>query len=85
MPKRSIKRNPDNGEGARGVVGAATQDLELTIEQAGAAARKATHAAAVAMRLADNDKKAIAQSSKKQPAMSKEPASPRASRSKPKS
>jgi hypothetical protein len=37
------------------------------------------------MGLADNDKKAIAQSSKKQPAMSKKPASPRASRSKPKS
>jgi hypothetical protein len=85
MPKRSIKRNPDKGEGTRGIVGAATQDLELTIEQAEAAAKKATHAAAIALGLKDNDTQAIKPSSKKRPATAKKPASPRAPQSKTKS
>ena len=82
MPKPS--RKPDKGDGARGIVEAATQDIELTIEQAEEAAKKAAHSAGVALGLTRDDTPSADRSSKKAPASAKKPAPSRAGRSKPK-
>jgi hypothetical protein len=57
-PKLSPKRNPNNSDGTRGIVGAAEQDVELTIEQAEDAAKHAIHAAVSALGLGRKDKSA---------------------------
>jgi len=49
MAKRSSKRKPDVKHKASGVLAAATQDLELTVEQAEAVAEKTVRAAAAAL------------------------------------
>ena len=82
MPKPSKKR--DTGDGARGIVEAATQDIELTIEQAEEAAKKAAHSAGVALGLTKDDAPPAERSSKKADASTKKPAASRTTRSKPK-
>ena len=82
MPKPS--RKPDKGDGARGIVEAATQDIELTIEQAEEAAKKAAHSAGVALGLTRDDAPPADDSSKEADASAKKPAASRATRSKPK-
>jgi hypothetical protein len=82
MPKPSRKR--DTGDGTRGIVEAAAQDIELTIEQAEEAAKKAAHSAGVALGLTRDDAAPADRSSKKAAASAKKPAPSRANRSKPK-
>jgi hypothetical protein len=82
MPKPSKKS--DTGGGARGIVEAATQDIELTIEQAEEAAKKAAHSAGVALGLTKDDATPADRSSKKVAASARKPAPSRAPRSKPK-
>jgi len=82
MPKTSRKR--DTGDGTRGIVEAATQDIELTIEQAEEAAKKAAHTAGVALGLTKDDAPPADDSSKEADASAKKPAASRATRSKPK-
>jgi hypothetical protein len=55
MANSSNKSSTDTSDGRRGIVGAATQDLELTIEQAEEAAKRAAHKAAVALGLAHDE------------------------------
>ena len=82
MPNTSRKR--DTGEGARGIVEAATQDIELTIEQAEEAAKKAAHSAGVALGLTKDDAEPAEGPSKNTAASAKKPPPSRALRSKPK-
>jgi hypothetical protein len=51
MPKRSKKSNKESDTSDGGILAAVTQDLELTVEQAEEAAKKAAHAAADALRI----------------------------------
>jgi len=53
MPKRSKKRGAETKSASGGIVDAMTQDIELTIEQAEDAAKKAAHKAAVTLGIAD--------------------------------
>jgi len=64
-PKPSRKPNPDSSDGTRGIVGAAEQDLELTIEQAEDAAKHVVQAAASALGFGSVDKKTAKPSAKK--------------------
>ena len=82
MPKPS--RKPDKGDGARGIVEAATQDIELTIEQAEEAAKKAAHSAGVALGLTRDDAESADDSSNEVAESEKKPTQSRAPESKPK-
>jgi hypothetical protein len=76
MQKRSKMQDADDETTAGGIVGAVTQDLELTVEQAEEAAKKAAHKAAVALGIAKDEEPAASPSSE-EPAVtpsSKEPA-----------
>ncbi len=82
MRKSAKKR--DSGDGARGIIEAATQDIELTIEQAEDAAKKAAHATVVALGLASDDaQEVVGPRAGKRPAPAKKPTPSRAPRRKP--
>jgi hypothetical protein len=71
MPKRSRKDDTDiKKRKGGGIVGAITQDVELTIEQAEDAAKKAARKAAVTLGIAD------VEVSEEMRALSRKPAAP---------
>jgi hypothetical protein len=77
MPKRSDKRDADTSPKGGGIVGAVTQDIELTIEQAEEAAKKAAHKAAVALGIASGEAPAVTPSPEELPGTAEqEPAGP---------
>jgi hypothetical protein len=79
MRKPSIKRDPDDETTGGGIVGAVTQDIELTVEQAEEAAKKAAHKAAVALGIAKDEEPAVPPSSEEpadEPSATAEQATP---------
>jgi hypothetical protein len=83
MAKRSKKGGADSNLRGGGIVGAVTQDIELTVEQAEEAAKKAAHKAAVALGIA-SDEQPAKPSSKAGSTPAKQTTPPRSSTSKPK-
>jgi len=63
MPKDSKEPDTDKETSGGGIIGAVTQDIELTVEQAEEAAKKAAHAAAVALGIASDEGPAVPTSS----------------------
>jgi len=85
MPKRSNKRGAETKSAAGGVVGAMTQDIELTVEEAEEAAKKVVRAAASALGIAtgevSDEVKAL---SRKRPVLAKPARPTRTSKRRPK-
>jgi hypothetical protein len=65
MPKQSSKRGTQSRSTAGGIVGAMTQDLELTVEQAEEATKKAAHKAAIALGIASGGAPVVPSSKKR--------------------
>ncbi len=85
MPKRSNKRDVETKAAGGGIVGAVTQDIELTVEQAEEAAKKAAHKAAVALGIASGDiSEEMKALSRKRPVPPKKARPTRTSKGKPK-
>jgi hypothetical protein len=82
MPKRT-KSGKESKSTAGGVVGAVAQDIELTVEQAEEATKKAAHKAAVALGIA-SDEQASGPPSKARAASAKPTTSMRSLGNKPK-
>lgn len=85
MPRRSSKHGADTRRKGGGIVGAMTQDVELTVEEVEETAKKVVRAAAAALSIAtkevSDEVKAL---SRKRPAPAKPAGPTQASRRKPK-
>jgi hypothetical protein len=80
MPKQSKKRAKESDKSDGGILAAVTQDLELTVEQAEEAAKRAAHAAADALKIVTpSDQPVLLPRSKKGSITAKQIAQSRAS------